>query len=205
MKIFKKIFILTAAILILNFTVVSAEEEYVPPEVQEIFDEIDKLSETKELAKKNMDLIDKLTYKIPQQYPDDKIILRKVYNILGSAYAMAERYDFAKKYLNLSYQINPNHPFCYFWFGLVENELKNYDQSIKYYEKAIQIYTDDENKSDCENNIGVNYAEQKNFSEAIKHYTASINYFPTALTYKKSSFVSNCLLLQRIEKLYCGC
>ena len=160
MEIFKRIFILTATILILNFSVVSAEEEYVPPEVQEIFDEVKKIAETKELAKKNIDLIDKLTYKIPQQYPDNKIILKKLYYILGRAYAIAERYDFAKKYLTLSYQIDQNQSKVYFGFGYLETELKNYDQSNQYYKKSIELSTDNKSKSDCEHNIGLNYEEQ---------------------------------------------
>jgi len=183
MKNFAKIFILALS-LILNFSVVSAEEENVPAEIQKIFDKIDELADTEELAKKNIDLIDEMTYKILQQYPDEKIILQKLYYKLGRAYVMAERYDFAKKYLTLSYQINPNQSKVYFQFGYLESALKNYDKSNQYYEKSIELATENKDKSECENNIGANYFYKTSYTEAIKHFTKSLEYFPTAFTYR---------------------
>lgn len=182
MKIFEKIFALIA-ILILNFSIVYAEEE-VPPEAQEIFDKINELSKTREDVRKNFDFLNENAHMLIKKFPDDKIVLRRAYNTIGKIYTFTERYDIARTYLNKSYQINPGHPSVYFFFGLLEDELKNYDQSTKYYEKSLELETNNEYKSDCENNIGANYKEQKNFTEAIKHYTASINYFPLALTYK---------------------
>ena len=177
-----KIFALIA-IFILNFSIVSAEEE-VPTDAQKIFDKINELSETKEDVKKNFDFLHEQADILIKNYPNDSIVLRRAYNTIGKIYTLIERYEIARNYLNKSYQLNPNHYNVHFFFGYLEAELKNYDKSNQYYKKSIELSTDNKSKSDCEHNIGLNYEEQKNFSEAIKHYTASINYFPTALTYR---------------------
>ena len=180
----KKFFVaIVCFVIFANFSVCQADEEYVPPEVQEIFDKVGEMINPEEKAKKNINLVYEMLHKIPEKYPDDKIVLRKVYNYLGDAYTKSGQYDQARKYLEKAYQVYPNHFTVYLWLGFLEYKLQNYDKSNEYYSKALSLAPDSEYKSVFENDIGWNFHCKKNYNEAIKHYTKSLEHMPTDLAY----------------------
>lgn len=65
----------------------------------------------------------------------------------------------------------------YLNIGNSYGELGEYDEAVKYYEEALQIYIDNNDSvgmSGCYNNIGTLYNDQGNYPLALKYYNKSL-------------------------------
>ena len=73
------------------------------------------------------------------------------------------------------YSDNPKYlPHIYNSLGIVYQELYNYDEAVKYYNKCYNDTLSDIDKSIVENNVSVVYLAQKDFKKAIKILSKSV-------------------------------
>ena len=82
-----------------------------------------------------------------------------------------------KKYTNLEAKIsklqikNPNSIFLFNLLGAIQNELKNYDKAIYYYDKIIKI---NKNFADAYYNLGIIYKKIYKIDKSIYNYNKCI-------------------------------
>jgi tetratricopeptide (TPR) repeat protein len=99
-------------------------------------------------------------------------VLKKI----GLGYQYAEKYKNAEKYLYLSYlKDTTDYELCRF-LGSTYNELKEYEKSVLFYEKSIQLLTPTlTNINKCYFFLAINYYDRGEYSKAIEYYKKSLN------------------------------
>ena len=84
-------------------------------------------------------------------------------------------FDIAKKLLNKSILIKPDHAEAHYNLGLIFAELKKFQKAINYYQKAIQIKPD---HVGAYNNLGNTLKELGKFHKAIDCFQKAIQIKP---------------------------
>ncbi|MPS74210.1 MAG: tetratricopeptide repeat-containing sensor histidine kinase [Chryseobacterium sp.] len=99
----------------------------------------------------------------------------------------------ALKYFNENDSLQHNYlSINYNTLSLVSSKLKNYTQATGFFEKAIAFANDKSNKIIYENNLAINYKEQKQYQKAISIFENLIkNNHTDSVIYVKSRIIDN--------------
>jgi Flp pilus assembly protein TadD len=100
--------------------------------------------------------------------------LLRIYNPSNDQNLRIQKITEAVEHLNKAIEIHPTYKNSYLQLGNANNYLKNYEQSIQYYNKVLAMDPDDENAI---NNLGITYRdagryygeEKQDLSNAIKY------------------------------------
>ncbi len=82
------------------------------------------------------------------------------------------KYDSALKLFTELSNNNPKNPVYYFYIGLINEKLKNYDKAIEFYKKSLEIKKD---FSFSLQKLGTLYAKKGDFKKAINFYKKAID------------------------------
>ena len=132
----------------------------------------------------------------------------------GDVLRQMGKYDLAEKmYRRLLAELSPNDPSLfdlYYSLGLVTGDKGEYDSSLQWFQKTLEIYmrtnpSDYVNIGRLHNSIGENYRQKGDNDKALKCYKKAIELYRQAHDENHSdmsSFYNNMAIVYRVEKKY---
>lgn len=103
-----------------------------------------------------------------------------------------EKDSLQHNYLSINYNV----------LSLVSSKLKNYNQATGFYKKAIAFANDRNNKIIYENNLAINYKEQKQYQKAILIFENLVKNNQTdSVIYVKSKIIDNLAFTKWLQNI----
>lgn len=101
----------------------------------------------------------------------DKTKMSEGYMQKGYAYLEVEKYELALTEFHRSLQENPKNKWASYYLGITCDKLGKLDDAEKYYAEAIDV---DSGFSEAYNALGVVYAKQQRWKEALKNFQKAL-------------------------------
>ncbi len=108
--------------------------------------------------------------------------------LLANVFILEGNFKKAEEWLNKALRTNPDYPWASYHMGVVYHELGEFENSIKMYEKALELFSkgDKDEIADTYQNLGCSLWEVKRREEAIEAWKTSLKFNPKQRYAKKN-------------------
>ena len=126
----------------------------------------------------------RLFAKVLEISPNDAHVLC----LLANVFILEGNFKKAEEWLDKALRTNPDYPWASYHMGVVYHELGDFENSIKMYEKALELFSkgDKDEIADTYQNLGCSMWEVRRREEAIEAWKTSLKFNPKQRFAKKN-------------------